>query len=614
VLVLAPGRMGEPLRGELVINTAFINIPTRNWGSPYVALSYCWAGGKANKVIYLQGKTLRLTQNLWDALQHIRSPNATRNLWVDQICIDQESTRERNEQVQQMDQVYTSADSVIAWLGNATTSSEVVIGGLSKVDDQNAADNEIYFDDEMQEGQPIYESMLFHLRASVRNLYPDLTRDQDWLEVLERDFKTVVANSWFSRMWIIQEATLPRNLILQAGDQKASWRRLYGLYEVLNWQGRLRGDPSFKLSHITSTRIQISRGFQTAKDNLLILVSSYRNQRSTEPRDSIYALIGLARRLLPNDSRPSIRMFKADYSLSMQKVWIDFAIWHIQAYRDLDPLARCCVETRAKSRGLPSWVKDWSQGNFKHRCLPLFEVHSVEVALFKACNEREADAELLSTENVLAVPGIRFDVVEEVVVQQPENDNPASSAWLEWKTLALKASRPDPYKSSSGRWDAFWRTLIKDRGDNQERAPANIGKDFQRLMESNDLDLGDGVVNEADSKQHNGFGNWIVKWNSKHEFRKLFRTRKGYLGISCEHVRAGDIVSILWGGRLPFLLRESKPIKLLDTPTTGSSTRTREIVGYKLIGGYCYVHGICDGEALDLAEHEGIEPETIHLV
>ncbi|KAF2830838.1 HET-domain-containing protein, partial [Ophiobolus disseminans] len=41
----------------------------------------------------------------------------TSRLWIDAICINQSDLLERNHQVAQMRDVYTKAESVIAWLG-----------------------------------------------------------------------------------------------------------------------------------------------------------------------------------------------------------------------------------------------------------------------------------------------------------------------------------------------------------------------------------------------------------------------------------------------------------------------------------------------------------------
>jgi hypothetical protein len=44
--------------------------------------------------------------------------------------------------MQQMDHIYVYAESLIAWIGDATISSEVVLEGLSKVDGGTATNGE----------------------------------------------------------------------------------------------------------------------------------------------------------------------------------------------------------------------------------------------------------------------------------------------------------------------------------------------------------------------------------------------------------------------------------------------------------------------------------------
>ena len=69
--------------------------------------------------------------------------------------------------------------------------------------------------------------------------------------------------------------------------------------------------------------------------------------------------------------------------------------------------------------------------------------------------------------------------------------------------------------------------------------------------------------------------------------RRLFVTRKGYIGIGPEGTQTGNEVFVLSGARLPFLL-----------------TRAEEPPGIELVGpaynmvGVSYVHGIENGEVL----------------
>lgn len=54
-------------------------------------------------------------------------------LWVDAICINLEDLKERGHQVRQMGQIYKEAWEVLAWLGDGTGESNVMMDSLSKL-------------------------------------------------------------------------------------------------------------------------------------------------------------------------------------------------------------------------------------------------------------------------------------------------------------------------------------------------------------------------------------------------------------------------------------------------------------------------------------------------
>lgn len=60
-------------------------------------------------------------------------------------------------------------------------------------------------------------------------------------------------------------------------------------------------------------------------------------------------------------------------------------------------------------------------------------------------------------------------------------------------------------------------------------------------------------------------------------------TKRGYVGVVPNMARIGDVISILKGGRVPFILQES-------LPRPGA---------FRLVGG-CYIHGMMNGEGLSL--------------
>lgn len=76
--------------------------------------------------------------------------------------------------------------------------------------------------------------------------------------------------------------------------------------------------------------------------------------------------------------------------------------------------------------------------------------------------------------------------------------------------------------------------------------------------------------------------------------RRFFLTEKGYMGLGPKAMRKGDVVFILRGGQVPFLLR---PAGRENVPRVG------EVDTHVLVGD-CYVHGIMDGEAVPKNESD----------
>lgn len=84
---------------------------------PYEALSYTWGTKYGTTPIICDGRTLLVTPNCESALRNMRLKLKDRVLWIDAICIDQQSVQEKNEQVPLMGKIYFSATRVIIWLG-----------------------------------------------------------------------------------------------------------------------------------------------------------------------------------------------------------------------------------------------------------------------------------------------------------------------------------------------------------------------------------------------------------------------------------------------------------------------------------------------------------------
>lgn len=95
-LILNPAKGDEPLSGSLIIKHI-------NEVFEFDAVSYFWGEPRRVDKIICDGKSIGITASLRDALRRIRHPNTPRNLWADQICIDQGDLEERAHQVQLID-------------------------------------------------------------------------------------------------------------------------------------------------------------------------------------------------------------------------------------------------------------------------------------------------------------------------------------------------------------------------------------------------------------------------------------------------------------------------------------------------------------------------------
>jgi hypothetical protein len=84
----------------------------------YEALSYTWGDETIKRNINLDGCVFAVSNNLHEALSHLRTSSAERILWIDAISINQTDTDEKNSQIRMMPFIYKRAESVVVWLGS----------------------------------------------------------------------------------------------------------------------------------------------------------------------------------------------------------------------------------------------------------------------------------------------------------------------------------------------------------------------------------------------------------------------------------------------------------------------------------------------------------------
>ncbi|KAF1926354.1 uncharacterized protein M421DRAFT_42954, partial [Didymella exigua CBS 183.55] len=84
----------------------------------YITLSYTWGSPTMTRLIRVNGRSLSVRQNLYEFLTCYRNDKTnTCHIWIDQICISQAHTSERNHQVAMMARIYEGCLHAIIWLG-----------------------------------------------------------------------------------------------------------------------------------------------------------------------------------------------------------------------------------------------------------------------------------------------------------------------------------------------------------------------------------------------------------------------------------------------------------------------------------------------------------------
>ncbi|USP78129.1 hypothetical protein yc1106_05403 [Curvularia clavata] len=194
ILVLSPGSGSDEIKCELKIDESL----------PYDALSYQWGGQEDNKLILLQNVHFAVTKNLAEALRYLRCPRSERLLWVDAICINQYDKEEKEVQVQSMHLIYEKANKVIAWLGPPSDAINWAFDSMDMVPS------------ELQVGVPV----TVVIRGYGEEALDDETSDDD------NPFGELMACTYWSRAWIVQEIMCAKSLFIQCGHRVQPYDRL----------------------------------------------------------------------------------------------------------------------------------------------------------------------------------------------------------------------------------------------------------------------------------------------------------------------------------------------------------------------------------------------------
>ena len=564
-------------------NIAVVSLDNLPTNSAYQALSYCWGSPAiVDKVWLSKDRYLGITQSVLDILQHFIKEGKRQYLWIDAVCISQSDKKEKGSQIRLMPDIYTFADEVIAWLGPPSLDSDLAMEFIT------------FFSDAMKT-HSIGSRGVDGNESKFRQLISGTKFESSELDCIYNFFD----RPWFHRIWIVQEMVLSRRTIMVCGEMTAAWEAMDALLESLpsRYLHKIVGGEATTLSlgirNFDMTFTLSTRHNEKDRMPLQELMLWCRRFYATDPRDKLYALLGIA-----TDS--SDRVLDPDYESSPPTIFTNMSR-HLMIRDDyLDLLHAAGIGIRRVTAGLPSWVADWATeiggagANFG----------AVSVAAgYKASGSQKAAARPGPDPTSLILKGSLVDTITGVYGHFPIGPLPSgseelrrsTSAQLDWfKTTEQLVKSFEPYPTGQAWEDVLYSSLTANMlGETCSRPSPEYRQDYQDYLaflrarqNHTHQDLSDAQQKGA-LRFHTSLSNVGP--------RVLFTTAKGYIGRGPKlNVSSGDAVCIIFGSDTPFIIRKNA-----DRGLVGKEDQTLAAhVTYTLIG-ESYVHGLMDGEGVE---------------
>ena len=134
VLHLLPANNhADPIRCDLEKTRLDTNLDKQY---DFTAVSYVCGSQDRTHMILCNGRKFLSTRNSEMVLRNLRRKDTPCKLWIDSICINQQSILERNEQVSFMGHIFEMAEQVYIWLGQASPETYVTLRRFQKLADR----------------------------------------------------------------------------------------------------------------------------------------------------------------------------------------------------------------------------------------------------------------------------------------------------------------------------------------------------------------------------------------------------------------------------------------------------------------------------------------------
>ncbi len=585
LLRLLPGDKEAKIQCRLV-EASLDTVPS------YEAISYVWGRPQKREPIECDGHDAHIIVNLAQVLRRLRSKTVPRTLWVDGICINQDNVLERGHQVGIMGVIYKEASRVVIWLGpdedgTISKAMKVVRYVNAKIPGPG-------------HGAPVSQNPN---DPTIENLERLVERDEGvknaW-NVLGKLFE----RKWWQRIWCAQEAILAKRTIVICGDEEIDGE-LIGAFT--RWQHGQRwagqpNPPNFQDNGVRSAYRRLNKWAWSG--TFLETLDTFRGLEATDPRDKVYALIGLLQ--INRQGNIWNPILSINYEKSVPEVLFDSILCSVRSEGNLHFLSYIDDRPDLEDRGkYPSWMPRWNEIREPWPD----QLWCSSSRLSAGIRSSLADS-VWKYSDALTLTGAKLDTITSTTDVCWLMDNDIGDTLYAWILNHLRWVTAQS-KNDLTRYQSFMTRLaitltggyLKTDGwvENRmyfEHIEDAIGTqylaDFYGFLHEN-------FQQDVRIRKPPSLKNVAGYPQSYHALvktycggRQLFHTSKGYIGLGPRSLRHDDEVVVLDGGKIPFVLRPQK------------------IGGYAFIG-ECFVYDVMANLTLDVLYDHGYQEEEILL-
>jgi hypothetical protein len=489
-----------------------------------------------------------------------------------------------------MGKIFAGAERVLAWLGPETAEGQVAVQTLRRLaEDRN-----------------------LHLKPSPKDMSRPSIRKNEGIKL----YTWFHACQWWARIWTVQEYVAAKELIFIYGTCWITRRSMHTF--ALNLLHHFRFccvtfDKVDSILHKVATlSLEIDVIERIRSNEIAIsfagMLAQSGGRQTTKPEDKVFGLVGLV-----EDFDELIVVYGSGVAETYERCTRTI----IETSQSLDiltqatPLSETLLDLRPNHQlPVPSWVPNWAELT-DHETIKSHISRSINLTLYSASGKKACDF-IESHDGLLQVEGVTWDSISSVGEAGTAIYPAIAAIFRSWYRLAETTLPLQGYISLGTLENAFWRTLCMDCFPTSDWAPErskeNCRAAYDRWWQLLKIETcysevgtarkGTLILNLSKSKEVVESDSCVMAstWN-----RRFFISEKGYIGLAPSNAAPGDKIAILFGGKVPYILRRNEPA------SSGTSDTTWTFLGDS------YVHGIMDGEVIESLERGEVMKELITL-